>query len=841
MDLKMSKKYTRKEILKMGAIASAFAVAYSLPNKLIKKVSAATEAEGSKSGSGQTGPFRKSGFDLKSMSDGSNMKAIPTSCLQCVAICGIIGYEKDGRIEKIEGNPECPNNRGRICAKGQAGVNQVYDPDRILYPMKRVGQRGEGKWKRITWDEAYGEIVPKLKELRDAGKPEEFMFHYGRSRAKWVITPFTDAYGTKTVGNHTSICEVGKWTGQELIWGKHFDINDVANSKYILNFGANVLEAHTSHAYFAQRIIEAKAKGVKLVTFDVRLSNTAALSDLWVPVKPGTDAAVLLAMTNVILQNDLHDEKFITKWTNVTVNQLKAHYKQYTPEWAEKISSVKASLIEKLAIEYATNKPSTIITYRGFVGHYNGTMNERVSKTLDAIVGNINVKGGTNIKVSGKWSAPIKSPSGASKKLKIVDGENIAYPTHHVNHKVFELIRKGTYGRPKVYMMYCYNPVYVNGDCKANIETMKDEKLLPYIISVDTSMSESTQLADIILPDATYLERWDPESPQSYSMIPFVQIRQPVAKPIGEVKAFQDVCMELARAIGGGMEKYFPYKNSEEYMKAACTATSGLKDVLGGGFEYITKKGIFVQSTTQKYNVHEAKLSDSSLEGTVIDKDKGTIFTGKEGDKYTSYKTYKGIQIDGVNYVGFKPDKIAISGKMEIYSNFLKDKGYDPMPVYIPIDSHQKKAAGELILTSFKVNVQIHSRSQNCKYLTEIFHSNPAWINTKTATSLNIKDGDKIKVKSSINEIETIAKVTEAVIPGVIAISFHCGHWEYGRYASGKKIFSDVKDEDNDKVWWMKNGKIDNGAHPNWIIPNSPDPISGQWTSNDTVVKVTKI
>lgn len=837
----MGKEYTRRELLKIGAVCSALALAFTKPFNILNKVSAAENSSNSNGANSKNGAFRQSGFSLKSKS-GNDLKAVPTSCLQCVAICGVIGYVEEGRIVKIEGNPECPNNRGKICAKGQAGMNQVYDPDRILYPLKRVGKRGEGKWKRVTWDEAYAEIVPKLKELRDAGKPEEFMFHYGRSRAKWVITPFTDSFGTKTVGNHTSICEVGKWTGQELTWGKHYDINDVANSKYILNFGTNVLEAHTAHSFFAQRLIEAKTKGVKIVTFDVRLSNTATMSDLWVPIKPGTDAAVILAMTNVILKNDLHDAAFIKKWTNATVAQLKAHYAQYTPEWAEKIAGVKASLIEKIAIEFATNKPSTIITYRGFVGHYNGAMNERVAKALDAVVGNINVKGGTNKGVTGKWaSSDAPKPSSATKKLKIIDGENIAFPTHHVNHKVFEMIKEGKHGRPKVYMTYTYNPVYVTGNCKENIEVMKDEKLMPYIIAVDTNMSETTELADIILPDATYLERWDPETPQSYEMIPFIQLRQPVVKPLGETKAFQDVCMELGRKIGGGMEKYFPYENSEEYMKSACSKTSGLKDVAGGGFEHMKQKGVFIQSTTKKYNVHETKLEDSALEGTIIDKKTGTIFKGKEGDKYESYKDYVGIQIDGVNYKGFVPDKIAISGKMEIDSKFMKDKGFPNLPTYIPVPEHQNMSDDELILTSFKVNVQIHSRSVNCKYLTEIYHDNPAWINPKTAAKFGIRDGDKIKVKSEINEITTTANVTECVHPEVIAIAFHCGHWAYGRYASGKKIFDDVKDPENDKIWWKKDGNIQNGVNPNWVIPNAPDPISGQWRSNDTLVKVSKV
>ncbi len=762
---------------------------------------------------------------------GQARRGIPTSCLQCVAVCGIIGHMEGDRLVKIEGHPDNPNSRGHTCPKGQAGVNQVYDPDRILYPMKRTGARGEGKWKRVSWDEALDEIASKLRELRDAGHPEEFMFHYGRSRAGWIIGPFMDAYGTKTIGNHTSICEGGKFVAQELTWGKHYDVNDVENTKYMLNFGANMLEAHTSHNYFAQRVVRAKMAGAKLVTFEVRLTNTAAKSDEWYPIRPGTDGLVALAMCNVILENGLHKrgEEFIEKWTNVTVDKLREHLRQYTPEVAEKESGIPASVIRRIAIEFAKTKPSTVISYRGLVAHENGAMNERCAKLLDALVGNIEEKGGTCLKVGGKWGkVKAPKPKHKAKKLDILDGEGVAYPDHHVNHQVFTMIKKGHKGRPKVYMTYVYNPVYVNGNSRENIEVMKDENLLPFLVACDAYMSESTELADLIIPDAAYLERWDPEAPQSYSMIPFVQLRQPVVKPLGEARAFQDVLMDLARRIGGGMEKLIPWKDSEEYMRIAANNTPGLKDV--GGFEYIKKHGVFIQSKKPQYHKHEKKLKEKDLKGTKVDPKTGVIF--KDGDAYKKDKQYVGQMIDGVAYKGFTPDKIPKSGKFEVYSEFLEKKGFPALPSYLPIKRHQGMGKDDLHLTTFKVNVQTHSRTQNCKWLSEVFHSNPAWIHPQTAAARGIKNGDKIRVKSAIGEIVTRARVTSGVHPRVVAISHHCGHWVYGRYASGKPVFPEVKGE---VPWWT-----DHGEHPNWVIPNVPDLISGQQAWMDTVVTVEK-
>lgn len=169
-------------------------------------------------------PLVKGGKDY-SPKTGAQRKSIPSACWQCVTRCPNIGYVEDGRVVKIEGQPASIRTLGKVCAKGQAAVNQVNDPDRLLYPMRRVGKRGEGQWKRVSWDEALTELIQHLKKLRDEGHPEKFMFHYGRMKgsSSKIIKTFLASYGTKTIGNHTSICEGGKWAAQEMTWGKHYD------------------------------------------------------------------------------------------------------------------------------------------------------------------------------------------------------------------------------------------------------------------------------------------------------------------------------------------------------------------------------------------------------------------------------------------------------------------------------------------------------------------------------------------------------------------------------------------------------------------------------------------
>ncbi len=799
----------------------------------------------------------KGGKDF-SPDTGTERKAIATTCWSCVTRDPMIGFVEDGRLVKIEGNPESIRTKGKICAKGQAGVNQVYDPDRILFPMKRTGKRGEGKWKRISWDEALSEVAGHLKKLRDEGTPEKFMFHYGRmksSNSKIIKSVFLATYGTKTIGNHTSICEGGKWTGQELTWGKHYDNWDFENTKYILNFGSGILESHTNHIGTSQRFVAARVeRGVKAVTFDVRLSNTAAGSDEWVPIKPGTDGAVVLAMCNVIMQDNLYDKDFFPfikatdKRDDTTENKVKAlksHLAQYTPAWAEKISGVPASKIITIAKEFATAKPAVVLSYRGAVAHYHGADTERAVQMLAAITGNMDNPGGRCRAVFPKWKYP-KGPKNKpkAKKLNILDGLKgaIKLPTHHSNHQVFPVIKDGSLGRPEVYMWYCYAPVYANGDCKGNIETLKDEKLIPFTVCVSPFYDEGAALADIILPDVTYLEKWDFEDGPSATQVAEWQIRQPLVKPLGETRDFCDVVIELAERMG------FPlgFKSKEEFLRKSCEMTPEIKKA--GGFDFMVKHGVYsVPKAKPKFHGYkkEVKEKDLQKEGVVFDEATGVYWNWKKakakgpekGYAHTknAYTGYVGQKIGGKVFKGWNPDKLNKSGYLELYSEIMKDKGLKPLPVFIPVPEFADMKSGELILTTYKIPVQIHSRSQNCKWLTEIYHDNPARINPETAATMGIKDGDMIKVKSGTGEITTKAKVTQQVVTGAIAISHHCGHWEYGRYASGKKAPFGTEDPDYALKWWK-----DKGVHPNWIIPNSPDPISGQQRWMDTVVNVSK-
>jgi anaerobic selenocysteine-containing dehydrogenase len=293
------------------------------------------------------------------------------------------------------------------------------------------------------------------------------------------------------------------------------------------------------------------------------------------------------------------------------------------------------------------------------------------------------------------------------------------------------------------------------------------------------------------------------------------------------------------------------FNSAEEFVKMSCEKTPGIKEA--GGFEYMKKHGVWHDPDRKPdYHMYKYARKDKHIkvDGVIYDEATGVYWNWKKSKAkneaeakekgYTktknAYKGWVGQEVGGKAYKGFKPDKLNKTGYFELYSELLEAKKFPPLPTYRPIPEHEKMGAGDLILTTYKVPVQIHSRSANCKWLTEIYHDNKAMINPVSAKPLGIGTGDKIKVKSAIGDITTTANVTEAVVPGVVAISHHLGHWEYGRYASGKKAPL-AGDDDPDlklKSWNTY------GVHPNWIIPNRPDPINGQQVWMDTVVKVTK-
>ena len=780
---------------------------------------------------------------------GEARTAVPYTCMTCNIEDGGVAMIENGRIVKLEGNIDHPNTRGKLCAKGNAGYLHVYDPDRIMTPLVRTGARGEGKWKRISYDEATTILAAKLREVIDRAKTEnkpeilnEIVLKYGRNRTGGGIDRFMHALGSNAILNHTNICESSKKIGLQPSWGPDIESCDWANTKYILNFGSNILEA----AYFmnpnAQRLVDGVVgNNAKIVTFDVRMSNTAGYSHEWFAPYPGTDAAIALAMANVILNEGLHDAAFIRDWTNVTEAQLKAHLAPFTPAFAEQESGVPAADIARIAREFATTKPATTFSYRGPCKHLWGAYQEAAIHMLNVITGNVEKKGGYCLPRGMGWPQPSPEPAKGATPSVIATPPLYPLASHHVSTHAPYMVMRGE-AKVAVWMSYYDNPVYSYPSSHVWEAMLKDESLVPFFMSFSCFMSETTSMADLIIPDTTYLERHDPESMPS-GLYPCLSIRQPVVAPLGGTQEWRQTAIDVINKVDPdgslGIKQYFAFANPEEWMRGHFDNIPGLKE--DGGWDHLKKVGVWpVYGKVSKDN---AKILDEAgaevpvdyglYEAEIPAADMATAVVEADG-RVTKDGATIGVSINGKNYVGFGTP----SHKIELYKESWREYGFNPLPTYKRLPSRDKKPE-EMILTTFKVNVHTQSRTASVKTLAELYHKNPAWISPVRAAALGIGDGDLVRITSPLGHIVTRAHLTEGIHPEVVAVSTACGHSAYGRLATltqrdpAAEWASEGDPDIDNNVWWDEKG-----VHPNPIIKLSVDPIGGSQAWFDTIVTV---
>ncbi len=351
-------------------------------------------------------------------------------------------------------------------------------------------------------------------------------------------------------------------------------------------------------------------------------------------------------------------------------------------------------------------------------------------------------------------------------------------------------------------------------------------------------------MSDLIIPDVTYLERHDPESMPG-GLYPCLSIRQPVVKPLGGTQEFRQTLIDVIHKVDPdgslGMKQYFAFKNPEEWVAAHFNDIPGLKE--DGGWKFMKDKGVWpiygqVDKTTAKivdkngnevepdYGLHMAELSSAEMADTQVGEDN---IIRKDGHMI-------GVRVGSKNYKGFGGE----TPKINLYKESYKKFGFNPLPVYKRLPSRNKKS-NELVLTTYKVNVHTQSRTASLKYLAELYHKNPAWMNPRTASARGLGDGDLIRISSPLGHIVTRVHVTEGIHPDVVAVSTACGHSAYGRLAQLKQREAAAEwaqggDPDiTNNVWWD-----DKGVHPNPIIRLQVDPIGGSQGWFDTVVTVTK-
>ena len=778
------------------------------------------------------GPFKKVNFPDPNKYVGTTK--IHGLCQLCSTICGITGHVKDGRVIKIEGNPNDPNSRGRLCARGQASLNHLYHPERLLHPIRRVGARGEGKWKRISWDEALTEIADRLKAVRASGKPEEFALHQGRNRSKDAVSRFLRAFGTNTQLNHRGLCSAARRAANlTYLFESDWDLGDYENSKYILNFGSNMFEAHQGHVAGAQRVQRGRFEnGAKLVTFDVRMSNTAGNSDEFFMPSPGTDGAVALGMAHVIIDEDLVDREFFDTWANCTLDELREVLKEYTPQWAESVSTVPAADITRIAREFAAAAPrATTMCNRGSSAHHNGYFNDRAIGLLNVLVGSVGAHGGWCWMYTGGFDPRVvtfpKGPPKPDTPSLLADPPEFILANRWNTMRVGEIVYWYLHqerAKLQVYISYNLDSPLTWPEMDVTRNVLLDEEKIGFHVCVNPFFNETASFADIVLPWTTFMERWDVDARGAYNLKPYVSMRRPMIEPLGESRDIRDIFPELARRVGDGMEKWYPAEQTtEDYMRESVRTLPVDSDEYEDGLDYFAKVGAWEDPELPTYHQPFLRpLSDADLEGSTTDPETGIITKDGKGI---------GIRVDGAALRGFKTP----SRKLEVHSEFVarvarnedvsdlvaraNSKGknrpahHEPYnyevpawPVYMPIEEHQNLDDDQLVMTSFKWNVHNHGRTANLKWCSEIVHSNPAWIHPDTAARFGLKSGDWVELtgyrSKTVDEkltglelgqgeiddkLRIPVVVTKGIHPKAIAISNSLGHAEYTRVAQARK------------------------------------------------------
>lgn len=652
----------------------------------------------------------------------------PSYCEMCFWKCGVDVYTQDGRIKKLEGNKTNPNNYGRLCAKGNAGIHSTYDADRVQYPLLRVGKRGEGKWKKITWDEAFTHIHEKLGSLfEEYGEETLATFMHGTGE-KYAHT-LAYALGTPNVVVPSYSQCVGS---REIAWSKTFgfgvsghEIYDLANTKHMLVFGRNL--AGAVHVGEAERFVAGLSNGAKLTYIDPRCSETAANANRWLQINPGTDMALALAMIHVIMRDNLADLDFVRKYC-YGYNELHEHVKQYTPAWAEEKTGIKAEEIEEITWEFAKDAPNVIAVPPRRISRYgNDVQTVRAIAILNALMGNVGVPGGQFIRTKPPVEKPHEEhPS--EPQIERADGAGTKFPFAPKNLGIADALYTATLTQEpypiKAWLLYATNPL--GHGSTENGELFKAMTNVDFIIAIDTQLSDSAFYADIVLPESTYLERDDVPLIQK-DAIPFVALRRAAIKPIYDTKHAFDICKGIAEKFG--VEEYFE-KSPTQYMEE------------------------FLEHLEPK---QREKLEK---EGTLVFDDINP-YPHAEGKRLRFSTTTKKIQL-------------CVPDFQELYKEHGDE--YAPFPIYKDPKMPTKE---QFRLLMGRAPNHAHARSQNNWILMEVHGNNPLWINPNDAKKLGLKDDDKVKVKNVKTGFESkahIIKITNRIKENSVFIHHGFGH-----------------------------------------------------------------
>lgn len=664
------------------------------------------------------------------------MEKIATVCGVCPMGCGVYVYVQDGKLEKIE--PIKGHPKGAVCTRGGAAKEVVYSPDRLKYPLQRVGERGEGRFERISWDEALDGIAHKMSELKEKYGAHSLAEYSGRggwfeqslkdifaikgagSSAKNFLFPF----GSPNTGGCGSVCYVsfGRIAGPVFCGAELGSlVPDYGKSSLILVWGGN--PTTDSPPLALKSIMEAKRRGARVIAIDHMRSDMARRADKWVPIRPGTDGALALSMINVIIREELYNKDFVDKWT-IGFKELKEYVAQFPPKEVEKITWVPAQTIEDMARAMATARGMSLCAYTGLEYTNSGVQNIRAVLSLWAITGNFDTPGGLLFPMGGKIRPSLVAldppegprPIGADK-----------YPVFYEYTKAaqfMELPKAVLEGEPyAIKGLIMDGASFIVGYPNPDL-WRRTLSALELLVVIDRFMTWEAQYADFVLPASTYFET------ASYQRFPnYAQVRQRVIEPIGESKSDYEIYHALGQRLGYG--QIYPAPGEELLTFVFKDSEVPVEELKG------RPEGVGLPAPQMVYKKYEKGL---------LRKDK-------------------------------KPGFDTPSGKLEIASSILKEHGYDPLPVYTepvegPLRSPELFKKYPLILnTGARILSTFRSQHQNIPRLVKRQPQAQVLINPADAEARGIKDGDDVHVMSPRGQVLFTARVTDGITPGVVEVN----------------------------------------------------------------------
>ncbi|MBN1176670.1 MAG: molybdopterin-dependent oxidoreductase [Dehalococcoidales bacterium] len=716
-------------------------------------------------------------------------KWMPTSCLNCATRCATRVRVVNGRAVKVTGNPLSRVSEGENCPRAHVGLQVLYDPARITAPLKRtnsaMGRGTDPGWVQISWEQAFNEIAGKLKALRENGTPERLLLLAGLNTvsAGDMIKRFADAYGTPNLvasdGLDNEADKAGEWMADGHYTQSAYDLE---RTNYILSFGASILESYKPLARSLRmwgKIRGERPNRAKVVVIDPRYSVTALRSDEWVPVNPGTDGALALALAHVIIDEGLYDADFTNNWTSGFDEYKKLVLEYYDPATVSGITGIPADTIRRIAREFATTKPAIAWRGRGATGWPNGSYTSHAVFCLNALVGSIDVPGGVIYQEDPSYRAmPALSEDDTSAKgkarprLDLSKSSNFPAAATVTNQVADSIPKKDPY---PVEIAMGFNGNFNMSAPGAGRWDGALEKV-PYYVHAAPFISEMAEYADIFLPLTTYMEEWAYDHSPPGSGFAEFRIKQPVVEPLYNAKNSVDIIFEIAGRIRGAVGQSF----------------TGIGDNAEG----------FVKFRTADLAPWDRLLDE-------------------------------GVWV-GPDYEYYKYDRIfnTPSGKFEFNSGnlvaLLREQGEEidsltGLPYYREVEYLGDRAKYPLLLSTYQPLLDVENGSQNYPWAQEMYlvmhgagWTNFAEMNSRTAQGLKIKHGDMVWVESPYGKIRVKARVFEGIHPGVVSIALGQGHRAEGEWSRGI------------------------GVNPNEIIGVDYDRLSGQSALFNTRVRVYK-